>query len=142
MKHWTERELKEAGYNISNAQITSVNLSMTDHGCCALSMALDGNGWGCVYGGYVLGHGYLGANDDVFDGSSAGMESIIRIMDIVGVDKFNGMNGKIIRAATKGWGDAIKIIGNVLEDKWFDIESFFADKKGEQYENRNRSSGT
>ena len=31
--------------------------------------------------------------------------------------------------ATKGWGDSVKIIGNIIKDKWFDAETFFADKK-------------
>lgn len=129
MKKWTERELKEAGYDIQNCEIDFVDLSIADHGVCTLSIGLNGHGWGCVYGGYVLGHGYLGADDDVFDGSATGMESIIRIMNVVGVERFNSMKGKIIRAATKGWGSSIKIIGNVIEDNWFDIESFFVDKK-------------
>ena len=125
MKHWTKKELKEAGYEIENAKITNVNLSMADHGCLTLSMTLDGEGWGVVYGGYVLGKGYVGAEDDFFEGSKQGMESIMRIMDVVGSDTFNGMKNKIIRVATKGWGSSIKIIGNALEEKWFDAETFY-----------------
>jgi hypothetical protein len=49
MKHWTKKELKEAGYEIENAKITNVDLSMADHGCLTLSMTLDGEGWGVVY---------------------------------------------------------------------------------------------
>lgn len=41
------------------------------------------------------------------------------------------MKGKYIRVATKGWGDTIKIIGNVIKDQWFDTESFWNDEKGE-----------
>lgn len=36
-----------------------------------------------------------------------------------------------IRVATKGWGSTVKIIGNILEDKWFDYESFFDDMKND-----------
>jgi len=129
MKEWTESELKQAGYEISNCKISSVDLSMADHGVLTLSIVLDGNGWGCVYGGYVLGHGYLGAESEYFSGSAAGIESIMRIMDVVGVERFNSMNNKIIRAATKGWESSVKIIGNALKDNWFDVDSFFADKK-------------
>ena len=57
----------------------------------------------------------------------------MRIMDVVGVSCFTDMKGKYIRVATKGWGDPIRIIGNILDDKWFDIESFFKDEqKGEK----------
>lgn len=126
MRKWTKEELEEAGYKIENAKISNVDLSMSDHGVLCLSMGLDGSRWGCVYGGYVLGHGYLGCDDDYFNGSKQGIESIMRIMDVVGCSEFNSMKNKIIRVATKGWGDSIKIIGNVIEDKWFDAESFYS----------------
>ena len=129
MKKYTQEQLIEAGYKIENALITNVDLSMADHGCLTLVMTLEGGGWGVVYGGYCLGKGYLGADDDFFDGSAAGMEYLIRIMDTVGVEKFQDLKGKYIRVATKGWGDPVKIIGNIIKDKWFDAETFFADKE-------------
>ena len=129
MKNYTYDKLTESGYNIENALITNVDLSMADHGCLTLAMTLEGGGWGVVYGGYCLGKGYLGANDDFFDGSAAGMEYLIRIMDTVGVEKFQDLKGKYVRVATKGWGNSVKIIGNIIKDKWFDAETFFADNK-------------
>lgn len=128
MKKWTRNELEEAGYRIENATITKVDLSMADHGCLTLSMVLDGGGWGCVYGGYVLGKGYVGASDEFFEGSKKGMESIMRIMDVLDCDAFNQMKGKIIRVATEGLRSSIKIIGNAINDKWFDAESFFEEE--------------
>lgn len=129
MINYTHDKLINLGYNIENALIKNVDLSMADHGCLTLAMTLDGGGWGVVYGGYCLGKGYLGADDDFFDGSAAGMEYLIRIMDTVGVEKFQDLKGKYIRVATKGWGDSVKIIGNIIKDKWFDAETFFIDKK-------------
>jgi hypothetical protein len=38
------------------------------------------------------------------------------------------MTGQIIRVAIKG-SNPVKIIGNVLEDKWFDIESFYKEEE-------------
>lgn len=127
MKKYTQDELTDLGYRIENALITNADLSMADHGCLTLSITLDGGGWGVVYGGYCLGHGYLGA--DNFDGSASGLESIMRIMDVVGVERFQDLKGKYVRVATKGWGSSVKIIGNILRDKWFDAETFFADKE-------------
>lgn len=129
MKNYTYEQLIESGYRIENAFITNVDLSMADHGCLTLVMTLEGDGWGVVYGGYCLGHGYLGADDDFFDGSAAGMEYLMRIMDTVGVEKFQDLKGKYVRVATKGWGNSVKIIGNIINDKWFDAETFFADKE-------------
>lgn len=125
MHKYTIDELIEQGYKIENAKINSVDLSMEDHGCMTLSVVLEGKGWCCTYGGYCLGHGYLGAK--TFDGDDKSMPYIMQIMDTVGVSRFNNMVGKYIRVATKGWGDVIKIIGNIIEDKWFDPESFFND---------------
>lgn len=129
MKKYTYDKLTEAGYKIENALITNVDLSMADHGCFTLVMTLSGSGWGVTYGGYCLGKGYLGADDDFFDGSAAGVEYLMRIMDTVGVERFQDLKGKYVRVAIKGWGDSVKIIGNIIKDKWFDAETFFIDKK-------------
>ena len=128
MKNYTYDKLTASGYSIENALIKNVDLSMADHGCLTLAMTLEGGGWGVVYGGYCLGKGYLGADDDFFSGSASGMEYLIRIMDTVGVEKFQDLKGKYVRVATKS-GDPVKIIGNIINDKWFDAETFFTDKK-------------
>ena len=124
------------GYKIENAGITSADLSMEDHGCLTLNMTIEGGGWVCVYGGYCIGRGYLGAGK--FEGNAKGNEYIMRIMDTVGVSKFSDLSGKYIRVATKGWGSCVKIIGNIINDQWFDPEEFFADScKIEQKEKEN-----
>lgn len=127
MREWTEKLLESEGYKVENAQITNVDLSMQDHGCLTLEIVLKGSGWGCCYGGYVLAKGFVGADDDFFSGSAKGMESIARIMDVVGCDCFNDMKNKFIRVATKGWGSTVDIIGNIVEEKWFDAKSFFTE---------------
>ena len=127
MKEWTQEELEEAGYKIENVQISRVDLSMADYCVLTLEMPIVGNGWGCVYGGRVIGQGYLGAKE--FKGTPMGIEYIMRIMDIVGVEKFNEMSGKYIRVARTGWGDPIKIIGNLIKDRWFDADRFFENTK-------------
>lgn len=127
MKKYDEESLISEGYKIQNARITGADLSMADHGCLTFSMPIQVNGWACAYGGYCLGHGYLGAEE--FDGSGNGLEYLMRIMDTVGVERLQDLQGKYIRVATKGWGDVVKIIGNVIKDKWFDPESFFKDKE-------------
>ena len=94
MKNYTYEQLIASGYRIENALITNVDLSMADHGCLTLAMTLEGGGWGVVYGGYCLGKGYLGADDNFFSGSASGMEYLIRIMDTVGVERFQDLKGK------------------------------------------------
>ena len=47
-------------------------------------------------------------------------------MDTVGVTKLSDLKGRYIRAAAAR-DRRLKIIGNIINDKWFDIESFFKD---------------
>ena len=132
MKKYTAKELVNEGYTLENALITSVSLSSADYCCLCLNIGLKGDAWGCVYGGYSLGKIYPDSYEkDTYEGSAAGMEAIMRIMDVVGVSRLEDMQGKYIRVATKGWGNTIKIIGNIVSDRWFDYETFFADKKEE-----------
>lgn len=127
MKQWTEEELINDGYRLRNAEITNVSLNMKDHGALTLDLSLSGSGCGVVYGGYCLGRGYLGTKN--FVGYASGLEAIMRIMDVVGVDDLIEMKGKHARVATKGFGHSVEIIGNFIKDEWFDYESFFEDEK-------------
>lgn len=53
------------------------------------------------------------------------MEAISKILDVVGVDEWNKLNGSYIRIKDNGWGSTIDEIGNLMEDKWFNIKKFF-----------------
>lgn len=128
MKKITYENLIKDGYRIENMKITKVDLSMADHGCLTLELWIEGDGIGTCYGGYCLGKGYVGANDDFFSGSDAGMESIIRIMDVVGVDRFNDLKDKYVRIAYKRPCDTVDIIGNIINDKWFNQREFFKER--------------
>lgn len=109
---------------IENAYIEKVSLTMADHGCLTWELQLKlQSGGGCCYGGYCIGHGYLGAKE--FKGYAKGNEAIMRIMDVVGVDRWENMKGKYCRVETHGCGGIISKIGNIMEEKWFDAKTFF-----------------
>ena len=110
---------------IENAKITDVSLSMENYGCLTLYLTLEGKGWGCVYGGYCLGKGYL--NSKNFEGSAKGTEAIMRIMDTIGVGCLEDAKDKYVRVKNNGLGSDIYSIGNIIEDKWFDYKEFFAE---------------
>jgi len=114
---------------IENAKIVSADLSMEDLGVFTFDLVLEGYGWGCNFGGYVLGKGYVGASDDDFEGYAAGTEVIMRIMNVVGATRFSELKGKYVRVRHEGWGKEILAIGNIIEDKWFSYKEFFAKKK-------------
>ena len=119
---------------IMNAKITNVSLTMRDHGVLTFYLTLEGGGWGCNVGGYVIGKGFLGAEE--FTGSAKGIEAMMRIMDIVGVDRWEDLNGKYVRAEVEGWGGTIHKIGNIIKDKWFDMKVFFSEGESEKQESR------
>lgn len=130
MKKWTERELKEAGYDISNALITSIDLSTSDYSVCVLAMGLEGNGWGSRFGNYSLGFGDMYTDIEEIDGSEIGMTYIMTLMNILESNSFIDLKDKYIRVAYRK-SDNATIIGHLIKDRWFDQKSFFEDKKEE-----------
>ena len=117
---------------IENVKITSVTLSMADHGCLVFGLSLSGYYWQSTFGGWSIGHGYLGA--DVFEGSKEGLECLMRIMDTVGVDRWEDLKDKYCRVKLRN--QSVYAIGNIIDDKWFDVAEFFAEatKKKEEQE--------
>ena len=127
MKKLTQMELLQSGYQILNAKITDADLSMADQGVLIMRLALVGNGWSADYGGYVLGVGSLGASE--FTGMPKGIEQIMRVMDTVGVAHFKELAGSYVRIAISRSGNGpVRIIGNIITDKWFDIADFFTEE--------------
>ena len=110
---------------ILNAHITNVTLSMADHGCLVFGLTVHiSDGTGCTFGGYSIGHGYLGA--DTFEGSERGTASLMKIMDVVGVERWEDIKGHYIRVKVeKGCGGSIRAIGNIMKENWFTPEEFF-----------------
>lgn len=115
---------------IENARITKASITMADHGCLTFWVYLEGGGWGCGFGGYCIGHGFLGS--DTFKAENGkGLEAMMHIMNVVGVEKWEDLEGKYVRCKTEGWGDTINEIGNVLKNQWFNIKDFFANEREE-----------
>lgn len=110
---------------IENAKITNVSLTMVDHGVLTFYLTIEGAGWGCNVGSYVLGHGYLGSK--YWDARGSGLVCLMKIMDTIGAEKWEDLEGKYVRVETAGWGGTIHKIGHIINEKWFDIKEFFKD---------------
>lgn len=115
--------------NIENAIIEDVSISMEDHGCLSISISVKGDCWGVVIGGWVNGHGYLGSS--YWEGNGSAIVAMMKIMDTVGVQRWEDLKGKYIRVKNCGWGNTISEIGNIIEDKWFDLKAFYKADKGQ-----------
>lgn len=113
---------------IVNAKITDVSITMADHGCLTYWLSLEGGVWGCGYGGYCIGKGYLGSEN--FSAENGwGLEAMMHIMNVVGVHKWEDLKGKYCRVEKGRLCDPIDKIGNITEDKWFDQREFFEAKR-------------
>lgn len=111
---------------IENARITSTMLGVEDHGImtCYLFLKFE-NCNNCGFGGYEL---------DVYDkeegrrvGTAAGMQMIAEILETVGVKNWEDLLGTYVRCEFEGYGGKITRIGNIIKDKWFSLEDFFAE---------------
>lgn len=119
---------------IRNAKITDTSISMGDYACLTFRITLEGDAFGVSYGGYCIGHGFLGS--DTFSAENgSGLVAMMRIMDVVGVESWEDLKGKYVRFVDDAWGSPVRKIGNIIEDKWFDIDKFFKEYGRENDEN-------
>lgn len=114
---------------IENVRITSTSISMADHGVLCISFSVRGDGWGCNIGQWVNGIGYLGAHE--WKGNGSAIVAMMKIMDTVGVERWEDLTGKLIRVKSEGWGSTIDEIGNIIEDKWFNLRKFYETDEGQ-----------
>lgn len=109
---------------IKNAIIKSTMLGREDHGIMTFMIFIVFDKCvSCGVGGYELDEYDKGSKKRVFRAESMG--SISKVLDVVGVDRWEDLPGKYIRIEDNGWGSTINKIGNITEDKWFDLREFF-----------------
>ena len=107
---------------IINVKISKPRLHIEDHGCLTFDFIIDGAAFGCCFGGYCIGT----AGDKSATG--AGLSAMMHIMDVVGVDCWEDLDGKYCRVVDPGLGGRVTKIGNLINDRWFDIKKFFEEK--------------
>ena len=105
--------------NIKNARIESTMLGREDHGIMTFMIFVRFDSAGCGVGGYAIDRYDKDTKSRVF--AASGLEAISKILDVVGVDKWEDLPGKYIRFVDNGWGSTIDEIGNIMEDKWFNL---------------------
>ena len=108
---------------VKNAKIRSTMLGREDHGIMTFMIYIDANGFSCGIGGYSLDEFDSTTKTRAFRAES--MEAISKILEVVGVDKWEDLPGKYIRFEDNGYGSTITKIGNIVNDKWFDMREFF-----------------
>jgi len=104
-----------------NAVITHTMLGYEDHGILTAYLYLDYGGSCQGFGGYALdryveGSRQSGRSERI--GTAYGCEFIIRILSVLGVDKWEKIPGTHCRV--KASHEKAEAIGHILKDKWFD----------------------
>lgn len=108
---------------ITNARIKSTMLGREDHGIMTWMIYIDAEDFSCGVGGYCLDSYDKETKTRVFRAES--MESVSKLLEVVGVDKWEDLPGKYIRFEDSGWGSTVTKIGNIIKDDWFDLKEFF-----------------
>ena len=109
---------------IKNAKITGTMLGYEDHGIFTFFLNLDYDGSGQGAGGYCLDKPLKKDNKFICRiGTQKGMQLIIEILKIVGVEKWEDLPGKYIKADAD-MGQVYRI-GNLLKDEWLNFKDFF-----------------
>ncbi len=109
---------------IKNARIKSTMLGREDHGIMTFMLYIEFDKCTtCGVGGFALDEYDSMAKTRLFKPES--MKLLSEILDVVGVERWEDLPGKYIRFEDNGWGSTIEKIGNIIEDKWFDLRGFF-----------------
>lgn len=108
---------------IRNAKITSTMLGREDHGIMTFLLFVEFGGCGCAIGGYALDQYDPVNKTRVYSAKS--IEIISKILDVVGVEKWEDLEGKYIRIKDMGWDSTICEIGNLMNDNWLNFSEFF-----------------
>lgn len=106
---------------IINGKITSTKLG-EDHGCLTVFLTIEGEGWGCGFGGYCLDHWFADAGKHE---SSDGYGAIIELMKTLEVESWEDLKNKYVRVEIEGWGGKILRIGHLMKNKWFSFKDYF-----------------
>ena len=110
---------------VKNARITSTMLGREDHGIMTFMIYIDAGNFSCGVGGFCLDEFNMDSQTRVFRAKS--MKAVSEILNVVGVDKWEDLPGKYIRFEDDGWGSTVTKIGNIIDDKWFDMKNFFSE---------------
>jgi len=93
---------------VLNAQITDTFLGFDDHGILTFYLTLNiSDDSHCSFGGIRI--------------TRRTTEIIGKILNTVGVAKWEDLKGKFLRVYADEWDSPIKEIGNMMYDKWVDI---------------------
>ena len=111
---------------IENVKITDTFLGREDHGILTCYLTVEGGGFGVSIGGYCIEK-----YDEHKKKRVVCFDIIERIMEVVGVNNWEELQGKHIRVNINGFGSRVTKIGNITKDDWLDFVTFFEEEEDE-----------
>lgn len=111
---------------IVNAKIEHASLFIEDHDILTFVVMLKWKGCGQGLGMYGL-DSYKGGEEKV--GHGPGLIAIRKIMETVGVRAWDKLPGQLCRLAIDPKDNLKPIIGNIIEDTWFDLDAFMKENR-------------
>ena len=119
----TRLNKEKKSMEIVNAKIISTTFGIEDHGIMTFFLHLEWSGCGQGLGGYALDKSQRGSDERI--GFAPGFVAIRKILETVGVETWEDLKGQLVRLKIDSLGSSRRpIIGNILEDKWFDLKEF------------------
>lgn len=115
----------ESDTRIENGVIVDTSLGNEDHGIFTAFLTIEGDGWGCGFGGYAFDTYDKQAGDRV--GHAYGMQFIMEVLKTLEISSWEKLKGAHVRVESQGWGGGIIKIGPVIKNRWFDPKAL-ADK--------------
>ena len=112
---------------IQNCKIKSTQLGAEDHGIFTAFLHLEGDGWGCGFGGFAM-DGWDEAHKQRI-GHPFGVEFIKAVLETLEVSAWEKLPGVFLRAEHEGCGGRVIRIGHPIKNKWFDPKQLAAEIK-------------
>lgn len=111
---------------IENAIIESTFLGYEDHGILTFVIGLKGACFSVGFGNVALDQWSEKEGRRVAQPKS--MDCIAKILEVVGVDRWEDLKGKHVRIAFNDLGSTVTRIGHIIENKWLDLEQVFEEE--------------
>ena len=108
-----------------NAIITNTRLGK-ERGIMTFWIFVEYDCGGQGLGGIAL-DGY-NKEKDCREGHYKSIELISKILDVVGVEKWEDLVGKHVRVEKVNWGCTAKKFGHIMKDKWINLDTFFKEE--------------
>ena len=119
MKATDIKMLREAKYTIENGTLRKAGIYDANGVACIEAVVYFAGGGGATLGGLACGQ--FNPHYKTFRGTRYGMEALLWLMAVAGVERSDDLGGQYVRVAFDETGKA-RYIGHIIHDIWLDFE--------------------